>query len=50
MRWNYDNPKLPGNMNALGWYRSHGLLVMAATSAQQIWPYASKKQIQFFSN
>ena len=47
MRWNYDNPKLPGNMNALGWYRSHGLLVMAATSAQQIWPMLPRNRSNF---
>ena len=34
MRWNYDYPKLPGNLNAIDWYKEHGLNVMAATSAQ----------------
>jgi hexosaminidase len=34
MRWNYDYPKLPGNLNAIDWYKEHGLNMMAATSAQ----------------
>lgn len=34
MRWNYDDPLLPGNQMAIDWYRSNNLTVMAATSAQ----------------
>lgn len=34
MRWNYDNPGLKGNVNAIDWYKRHGLKVMAATAAQ----------------
>ncbi len=34
MRWNYDNPGLQGNLNAIDWYKQHGLKVMAATAAQ----------------
>jgi hexosaminidase len=34
MRWNYDYPKLPGNLLAIDWYKEHGLNVMAATAAQ----------------
>jgi hypothetical protein len=38
MRWNYDTPKLPGNLKAIDWYKSHDLKVMAATAAQTMWP------------
>ena len=38
MRWNYDYSKIPGNEKAIDWYKANGLNVMAATSAQQIWP------------
>lgn len=38
MRWNYDAPDIPGNHKALDWYKAHGLKVMAATAAQQMWP------------
>jgi hexosaminidase len=38
MRWNYDNPGIPGNLKAINWYKSHGLKVMAATAAQYPWP------------
>ena len=34
MRWNYDDPSLPGNLKAIEWYKSHDLKVMAATAAQ----------------
>lgn len=47
MRWNYDNPSLPGNVNAINWYRSHNLSVMAATSAQQIWPMLPRNRSNF---
>lgn len=36
MRWNYEHPEIPGNILALDWYKSHGLDVMAATSAQMM--------------
>jgi hypothetical protein len=36
MRWNYDNPKLPGNQSAIDWYKENDLSVMAATAAQCI--------------
>ncbi len=38
MRWNYDEPKLPGNVLALQWYKQHGLMALAATAAQTTWP------------
>lgn len=38
MRWNYDYSKIPGNEKAIDWYKKNDLNVMAATSAQQIWP------------
>jgi hexosaminidase len=38
MRWNYDDPGIPGNIKAIDWYKSHGLKVMAATAAQYPWP------------
>jgi N-acetyl-beta-hexosaminidase len=34
MRWNYENPELPGNIKAMDWYQKNGLKVMAATAAQ----------------
>ncbi|HEY5917742.1 MAG TPA: family 20 glycosylhydrolase [Chryseolinea sp.] len=34
MRWNYDDPMLPGNQMAIDWYKANNLAVMAATSAQ----------------
>jgi hypothetical protein len=47
MRWNYDNPTLPGNKKALKWYKSHSLAVMAATSGQQIWPMMPRANSNF---
>ena len=47
MRWNYDNPTLPGNMKALEWYRKNNLAAMAATSAQQIWPMLPRANSNF---
>jgi len=38
MRWSYDFPNIPGNLNAIDWYNSHGLKSMAATAAQFYWP------------
>lgn len=34
MRWNYDDPLVPGNINAIDWYKENDLHVMAATSGQ----------------
>lgn len=34
MRWNYELGRLPGNMNALNWYKENGLPVMVSTAAQ----------------
>lgn len=47
MRWNYDDPTLPGNMKALEWYHKNGLHAMAATSAQQIWPMLPRANSNF---
>lgn len=47
MRWNYDNPTLPGNMKALEWYRKNNLSAMAATSGQQIWPMLPRANSNF---
>ena len=47
MRWNYDNPTLPGNMKALEWYRKNNLSAMAATSGQQIWPMLPRASSNF---
>jgi hexosaminidase len=47
MRWNYDNPTLPGNMKALEWYRKNNLAAMAATSGQQIWPMLPRANSNF---
>gem|GEM_PF-3985965 len=33
IRWSYSYPLLPGNLNAIDWYKKHGLKAMAATSA-----------------
>ncbi|GAA4315094.1 glycoside hydrolase family 20 zincin-like fold domain-containing protein [Compostibacter hankyongensis] len=35
MRWSYSHPSLPGNINALRWYKTNHLSAMAATAAQQ---------------
>jgi hexosaminidase len=32
MRWNYSMARQPGNINALDWYKSHGLKAMIATA------------------
>jgi hypothetical protein len=32
MRWNYDNPLIPGNRLAIDWYKANNLPVMAATA------------------
>lgn len=34
MRWNYESGKLPGNINAIEWYRKNNLPVLVATAAQ----------------
>jgi hexosaminidase len=47
MRWNYSHPQLAGNILALDWYNSKGLKVMAATSAQQIWPMIPRDRSNF---
>jgi len=47
MRWNYDNPNLPGNLRAIEWYKKNGLHVMAATAGQQIWPMIPKANSNF---
>lgn len=47
MRWNYDTPDIPGNHKAIDWYKAHHLNVMAATSAQQIWPLLPRAQSNF---
>lgn len=47
MRWNYDNPKLPGNLRALKWYKEHNLAVMGATAGQQIWPMLPRASSNF---
>lgn len=47
MRWNYDNPTLPGNMKALEWFRKNNLAAMAATAGQQIWPMMPRANSNF---
>lgn len=47
MRWNYDAPDIPGNHNALDWYKAHDLRVMAATAAQTMWPMLPRAQSNF---
>jgi hypothetical protein len=47
MRWNYDAPDIPGNHNALDWYKSHNLKVMAATAAQTMWPMLPREHSNF---
>jgi hypothetical protein len=47
MRWSYDHPRLPGNINAIKWYKKHDLKVMAATSGQQIWPMLPRANSNF---
>jgi hypothetical protein len=47
MRWNYEHPEIPGNLLALDWYKSHGLDVMAATSAQMIWAMMPRDNSNF---
>ncbi|HUQ66341.1 MAG TPA: glycoside hydrolase family 20 zincin-like fold domain-containing protein, partial [Flavitalea sp.] len=47
MRWNYDDPTLPGNMKALEWYKKNNLSAMAATSGQQIWPMIPRANSNF---
>lgn len=36
MRWQYTDPKLPGNIKAIDWFKSHGLKVMAASATQNM--------------
>lgn len=47
MRWNYEHPEISGNLLALDWYKSHGLEVMGATSAQMIWPMMPRDHSNF---
>lgn len=47
MRWSYDFPKIPGNQKAIDWYKANNLNVMAATSAQQIWPMIPRNKSNF---
>ncbi|MCW3118407.1 MAG: glycoside hydrolase [Chitinophagaceae bacterium] len=47
MRWNYDDAKLPGNRNALDWYKKNGLHAMAATAAQTMWPMLPRNRSNF---
>ncbi|QNF32871.1 family 20 glycosylhydrolase [Adhaeribacter swui] len=47
MRWNYDNPWLPGNSRAIDWYKAHNLQVMAATAAQTMWPFMPRNQSNY---
>ncbi|MEO8473839.1 MAG: glycoside hydrolase family 20 zincin-like fold domain-containing protein [Chryseolinea sp.] len=46
MRWNYDDPAVPGNINAIDWYKANNLHVMAATSGQYyatVFPHTKSK-------
>ncbi|MEP7257752.1 MAG: glycoside hydrolase family 20 zincin-like fold domain-containing protein [Flavitalea sp.] len=47
MRWNYDDPAIPGNVKALKWYSAHQLQVMAATAAQTKWPMLPRRNSNF---
>ncbi|MEO6288490.1 MAG: glycoside hydrolase family 20 zincin-like fold domain-containing protein, partial [Ginsengibacter sp.] len=47
MRWNYDAPDIPGNLEALDWYKSHNFKVMAATAAQTMWPMLPREKSNF---
>lgn len=47
MRWNYSHPEIPGNLLALDWYKSQGLDVMAATSAQMMWAMMPRDNSNF---
>jgi hexosaminidase len=47
MRWNYDNPWLPGNNRAIDWYKKNNLNVMAATAAQTMWPMLPRQNSNF---
>lgn len=48
-RWNYDQPKLPGNLLAIDWFKENKLNVMAATAAQQMWPMLPRNNSNFQS-
>ncbi len=47
MRWNYDTPGILGNQKAIDWYKSHNLMVMAATAAQTMWPMIPRDRSNF---
>jgi len=47
MRWNYDTPDILGNQKAIDWYKSHSLMVMAATAAQTMWPIMPREKSNF---
>ena len=47
MRWNYGDPKLPGNLRAIDWYKSNHLHVMAATATQCMSAMLSRHQSNF---
>jgi hypothetical protein len=47
MRWNYDTPEILGNRKAIDWYKAHGLMVMAATAAQTMWPLLPREKSNF---
>jgi hexosaminidase len=47
MRWNYEHPGIAGNILALDWYNKNNLQVMAATSAQMMWPMMPREHSNF---
>jgi hypothetical protein len=47
MRWNYDNPEVPGNLKAIRWYKSHNLPSMAATAGQTMWAMMPRSNSNF---
>lgn len=47
MRWNYGAPAVPGDINAIDWYKSHHLSAMAATAAQTTWTMMPRNHSNF---
>lgn len=43
MRWNYDFPKVAGNIKAIEWFHSHNLKVWGAPATQDMSPMLSRQ-------
>ena len=47
MRWSYATPDIPGNKEAIAWYKWHNFMAMAATAVQRMWPMMPRDKSNF---